>query len=200
MLPSRAYADLSVSAYTIAPQPQPDTRAVILVVADAAVANQFPSSAFTLVSAPRTADALRGIDRLHPRVVAIDWEAPDVDAPRVCAAAGRLHQAHVLVTTASPGHVPAALKAGCHAVLLKPLTRNLVATRVGRLCRESSALLTRRRGVASVQQRGTNRVWPNTVCERCNTPGATSFEFASHRRMWYACLSCDSVWLGPHQE
>ena len=29
---------------------------------------------------------------------------------------------------------------------------------------------------------------------------AVSFEFSSYRRMWYACLACEHVWLGPRQE
>ena len=35
---------------------------------------------------------------------------------------------------------------------------------------------------------------------QCQSNGATSFEYSSYRRMWYACLACDAVWLGPRQE
>ena len=94
----------------------------------------------------------------------------------------------------------AALKAGCHAVLLRPFAPNLLAARLGRLSREIPTTPNALRGLAALQLVGTNRVWPDTQCPTCHAGGAVSFEFSSYRRMWYACLGCDHVWLGPRQE
>jgi len=99
----------------------------------------------------------------------------------------------------SPATAPAALKAGCHAILLKPFAPNLAAGRIGRLSRELPMGVTSSRSTPAVQY-GTNRAWAATHCPECDTAAATSFEFASYRRMWYACLACDHVWLGPRQE
>jgi hypothetical protein len=83
---------------------------------------------------------------------------------------------------------------------LKPFAPNLVAARIGRLSRELPLTPVAVRAAAVMQQTGTNRVWPETHCPKCQTPAATSFEFESYRRMWYACLACDAVWLGNRQE
>jgi len=73
-------------------------------------------------------------------------------------------------------------------------------TRIGRLSREVPAGTASLRAAPSLQFCGTNRTWPDTHCPRCDAPSATSFEFYSYRRMWYACLACDAVWLGARQE
>jgi DNA-binding response OmpR family regulator len=157
----------------------------------------YPSAPFTRVVVRSTADGLRLIRRERPRVVAIDWDQNEIDGPQLCRAATELRSASVLVVTGSPERVPAALKEGCDAVLLKPFPRNILAARLGRLFREP---LTTADEAAGERRPGTNRVWPTTACPLCRTRGVTSFEFHSHRRMWYACLACEHVWLGPRQE
>jgi DNA-binding response OmpR family regulator len=191
MLPSRAYAN---SVPPLSPG-GPITGTAMLVVASPADALRFAMSSFSCVPAHTTADALRALERTRPRVTAIDWDHPGVDGAAICRRVNELRCGSVLVISASPDWAPAALKAGCHAFLLRPFARNLLAGRVGRLSREPvPSALTPRSPV------GTNRVWPETSCPRCNTDGAVSFEFHSHRRMWYACLACDRVWLGARQE
>lgn len=39
------------------------------------------------------------------------------------------------------------------------------------------------------------REWPTTRCAHCDHEGVMSFEYASHRRAWYACLACKKVWM-----
>jgi hypothetical protein len=101
---------------------------------------------------------------------------------------------------AAPDGAPSALKAGCHAVLLKPLTMNLVAARLGRLSRELPTAAAATRIAERLGQFGTNRTWPELSCPTCSQAGAVSFEYSSHRRTWFACLGCESVWLGRRQE
>ena len=107
----------------------------------------------------------------------------------------------VLVTTSDVSRVPDALEAGCDGVLLKPFAPNLLSARVGRLLRGRLAdLRLHAQGRLVPGGSGTNRLWPETACPNCNHKGATSFEFSSHRRSWYACLRCKQVWVGRRQE
>ena len=163
-------------------------------------ADRFAASNFIRYVVHNTAEALRLIETARPRVVGIDWDRAETDGPRVCAAARKFPQTGVLATMASPQSAPAALKVGCHAILLKPVAPNLIAGRIGRLSRELPVTPAEIRAAAAIQQFGTNRVWPDTHCPKCDAPSAVSFEFHSYRRMWYACLECDAVWLGARQE
>ena len=200
MLPTRAYADiprLSPGGPNV--RPQIVSEATIVIASAAAEADRFPALNFTRYPVHTTTDALRVIETARPRVVAIDWDAPDIDGLQVCSAARKFPHTGVLVTMESATTAPAALKAGCHAILLKPFAPNLAAGRIGRLSRElpTGASVLR---ASHLVLCGTNRVWPDTHCPECDAPSATSFEFYSYRRMWYACLACDHVWLGPRQE
>ena len=171
-----------------------------LVIAAAATdAARFPSSGFSRYVVHTTTEALRLIETARPRVVAIDWDVPEIDGFQVCDAARKFAHTAVLITTRSPDRAPSAIKAGCHAILLEPVVPNLIAARIGRLIREvpETAVAGDR---AVVRESGTNRIWPDTRCPNCAAPSAISFEFHSHRRMWYACLACDHVWLGRRQE
>ena len=202
MLPTRAYADpLAPLSAGIRAQPSPaDTRPAFVVAVAAADVEQFPESPLTRLIARNTAEAVRLIERWRPRVAAIDWDLPDFDGHAISAAAKQTGYTAILVTTGVPERVPSALKAGCHAVLLKPFAPNLIAARVGRLCREMPTVPAAVRAAALLQQWGTNKAWPDVSCPTCDRAGAVGFEFASHRRTWYACLACDSVWLGTRRE
>lgn len=191
MLPSR-YADaLNPATYDrSSPRPAADVRPTIVAVVGAADLRLFPAAPYMCLSAQTGGSALRLIRSTRPLVVALDLDLPDVDALEVCRAARQRAETSVLVMTASVERVPPVLRAGCHAVLLKPLTPNLVAARLGRLCREHSP----------GEPGGINRTWPRIACPRCGRLGATGFEFSSRRRAWYACEGCDAVWLGPRQE
>jgi DNA-binding response OmpR family regulator len=200
MLPTRAYSD-PLASYSPAPSTAPaDARPAMLLAVAPTDVDRFVTQRFARLTAQGTADAIRTIERTRPRVVAVDLDLPQFDALAICAAAQQTGQTSVLTTTASPERAPAAIKAGCHGVLLKPFAPNLVAARLGRLVRESMLTPAARRAAAVLLQQGTNRAWPETKCPTCSHPGAVSFEFSSYRRMWYACLACESVWLGPRQE
>lgn len=177
-----------------------DARAALVVATTAARLDRFPAGAFIRHGVHTTREALGMIETARPRVVAIDWDVAEIDGLQVCEAARKFPFTGVLVMMASPDGAPAALQAGCHSILLKPFAPNLVAARVGRLARELPLTPATVRAAAATHQVGTNRVWPATHCPTCAAPSATSFEFHSYRRMWYACLSCNAVWLGPRQE
>ena len=196
MLPSRAYATPLPPLASTAQKSAAEDRAKFVVAVDRSELNVFELPAFTLLPVHNTTDALTLIERMQPRIVAVDWDSPELDGDQLVRAARRLPQTSVLVATAAPESAPAAIKCGCHAVLLKPFTLNLLAARIGRLCRERIFWS----GGRKAQDSGTNRTWPSTSCPKCSAPGATSFEFSSYRRMWYACLACEAVWLGKRQE
>ena len=171
---------------------------VVLLAVPAADVPLYPSGAVPTVTAHTTAAAMEKFDRLRPRVVVVDWDDPAIDGPAICQAVTVLRSPNPMVTTAGTAGVPAALRAGCQAVLLKPFAMNLAAARLGRLCREASAALSPM--VRAAVERGTNRRWPAVACPECKAGNAVSFDHASHRRWWYACLACNHVWLGLRQE
>jgi DNA-binding response OmpR family regulator len=177
-----------------------DARQSLIVAAAAPDVERFPVGNFARYPVHTTVEALRMIETMRPRVVVIDWDVPEIDPAQVCAAARKFAHTAILAAMSNPESAPGALKGGCHAILLKPFAPNLVAARIGRLARELPATPMAARAAMAIQQFGTNRVWPDTHCPTCNAASATSFEFASYRRMWYACLECDAVWLGPRQE
>jgi hypothetical protein len=47
---------------------------------------------------------------------------------------------------------------------------------------------------------GCMRDWPTAECPYCDHEGVTSFEYASHRRTWYACLACKKVWMAKRRD
>ena len=202
MLPTRAYAH-PLAPFSAGSRAQPlpeDARQAFVVAVAVADVGAFPEGPLTRFTARSTAEAIHLIERWRPRVAAIDWDLPEFDGPAISAAARQIGSTAILVTTGMPHRAPSALKAGCHAVLLKPYAPNLIAARLGRLCREVPTMPAAIRAAAVLQQNGTNRTWPDVACPTCDKPGAVGFEFASHRRTWYACLACDSVWLGIRRE
>jgi DNA-binding response OmpR family regulator len=179
-------------------QPTPAVSTVAFVV-PAADRTLYSGDHFTRLFAHSTSDAMKLIAVSRPRLVVIDWDDPSLGAAEVGAAAQASTYTSVLVTTADVASVPKILKAGCQGVLLKPFAASLLAARVGRVLKETERAWDHRPASAG-SQTGTNRVWPDTACPKCGVLGATSFDFSSYRRMWYACLSCDHTWLGPRQE
>ena len=172
--------------------------AVVLAVAAAEVA-AFPCAAFVRFAARTTPQAIQLLERHEPRAIVIDWDLPEFDGAAICRAARAFAGTACLVTTASPERVPGALKAGCHSVLLKPITPNLVAARLGRLAREIPLTAAARRIAVQFAEFGTHRKWHDLACPRCGRAGAISFDHASYRRSWFACVQCEAVWLGDRQ-
>lgn len=202
MLPTRAYTEAipRLSPGGAAKATSVETRPALVLAVPITEVERFAASNFTRYPVHSTVEALRLIETARPRVVVVDWDADGIDGVEVCTAARKFVHTGILVATDAPARVPAALKAGCHAVLLKPFAPNLAAARLGRLVREIPATSFAARAAAALQPTGTNRVWPDTHCPKCDAPAAVSFEFHSYRRMWYACLACEEVWLGPRQE
>ena len=137
-------------------------------------------------------------------LVIVDTDV-ECDAVEVVRAARSLPApATVLVLAPEVAIVPDVLLAGCNAVLLKPFAPNLLYTRVGRLLRARSALQLRAAWNERADGGGaaptTNRAWPDAACPSCDRGGAVSFEFASYRRAWYACLACKHVWVAKRRE
>jgi DNA-binding response OmpR family regulator len=174
-----------------------DTRPLLVLAVPEADVHLYPGHQFVRVATRSSAAALQQLTR-SPSLLVIDWDLLDGVAADLCSAAVAAHAA-VLVTSSDPACAPRAIKAGCHGILLKPFPSMLVAARLGRLMREQAVRArfpARRDGI----DRGTHRVCKEIDCPYCATPAPTSFEFSSHRRAWYACLSCDKVWLGARLE
>lgn len=201
MLPPRAYAE-PVPRFSPGPAGRSaiDPKTAVVIAVPEADADRFPVGTFTRYTVHTTHDALRQIETSRPRVIVVDWDCQEIDAAQVCGIARKFTQTGILMVTGDATRVPAALKAGCHAVLLKPVAPNLVAARVGRLARELPSTPMATRAAAAMHQSGTNRIWPDTHCPQCSAADAISFEFHSYRRMWYACLACEHVWLDARQE
>jgi CheY-like chemotaxis protein len=201
MLPNRAYDPLPpFSAGTRAEPSNSDSRPALVVAVEPTEVDRFPAAPFARFAARSTAEAIRLMERWRPRVVAVDWDLKDFDGKQIVSAARQSPGTGILVTMAAPIAAPSALKAGCHAVLLKPLTPNLIAARLGRLSRELPTAAAAARIAERLGQFGTNRIWPEVACPKCSEANAVSFEYSSHRRTWFACMSCESVWLGRRQE
>jgi DNA-binding response OmpR family regulator len=202
MLPPRAYAEpLPPFSSNVRAHASPtDSRPPLIVAVAAQDLERFPAAAYARFAARTTTEAVRLIERSRPRVIAVDWDLDEFDHSIICGAARQAAPVGILALIAEPTSAPSALKAGCHAILLKPITVNLVAARLGRLCREMPAAAAASRLGASLQQWGTNRIWPEVHCPKCNEANAVCFEYSSHRRSWYACLGCEHVWLGARRE
>jgi DNA-binding response OmpR family regulator len=189
---------------------------VLLVDRDTVTKDYAPSltERYRLTTVASAGAALAHLVRSSPTLVATELDLGDGDGTGedICRRAKALSvPATVLVMTRQVERVPAALAAGCDGVLLKPFAPNLLHARMGRLLRgralelqlrtqrlvaKSAHLLERRELLAAA----TNQVWPSTHCPYCQHLGVTSFDFASHRRAWYACLTCQKVWMAKRQE
>ena len=146
----------------------------------------------TTVAAARALLRRNGVD-----LIVTDLELSDGAAISLCHEAKALPTPPaVLVTTAHVDRVPEALDAQCDGILLKPFAPNLLFARIGRMLRARGRDATRRNST----EWATNRLWQDMRCPHCELQGVTSFEFASHRRAWFACRQCKKVWLGRRQE
>lgn len=187
---------------------------ILVVDPDSAASNYsalFDTTTYGVNVTPNVPVAIEYIRRAKPGLVVTEL-FPDGGGIEVCRAAKAIAPAAtVLVTTAHTAGVPDALTVGCDGILLKPFAPNLLMARVSRLLRERSNQLrlqaARSLGKAAhlseradLLKSGTNRVWPNTQCPYCDHSGVTSFDFASMRRAWYACLDCRKVWVAKRQE
>jgi len=146
----------------------------------------------TTVAAARAFLGRNGVD-----LIVTDIELSDGASISLCHEAKALPKPPaVLVTTAHVDRVPEALDAQCDGVLLKPFAPNLLVARIGRMLRA------RGRSTTSLNSTdwATHRFWEHMRCPHCESHGATSFEFASYRRAWFACRQCKKVWLGKRQE
>jgi DNA-binding response OmpR family regulator len=172
---------------------------VLLVDSELTTAKIAPTlrSSYRVVVSSSVATARAFLGRNGVAVIVTDLDLLDGAAIDLCREAKALPKPpSVLVTTAQVERVPDALEARCDGVLLKPFAPNLLVARIGRLMRAR----TQHSGRPNSMLSGTNRFWPKTGCAYCETQGVTSFEFASHRRSWYACSKCKKVWLGKRQE
>jgi DNA-binding response OmpR family regulator len=168
---------------------------------------------FEVTAVSSEAQALRAIKAMQPTLVVTELALPDGDGISLCRQTKTVVPSSptVLALTSAPDRVPEALKAGCDGVLIKPFAPNLLYARIGRLLRTRAKAITER----AMWQRaksafliehshrvmtGTNVVCENRHCPSCGQAGAVAFDASSHRRMWYACLPCGKVWLGPALE
>lgn len=165
---------------------------------------------FEVTAVSSEEQARRALRAFQPTLVITELTLPEGDGVSLCRESKALAGStpSVLAVTASPERVPAALKAGCDAVLMKPFAPNLLHARIGRLLRlraraaEERAMWERARsnyltGQAGRVVDGTNIVFDDARCPACDRGGIVGFDAASHRRLWYACLACSKVWIGP---
>jgi DNA-binding response OmpR family regulator len=188
-LPARA------AAVSVAPGPAP--RPGLLVVGDerlAALCSSGPLSVSHSVERTATLAAARGrLALLQRAIVVTELDLPDGDGIEVCYEAKTASRTVlVLVCTKDAARVPKALLAGCDSVLLKPFAPNLLYARLGRLTRD---LHIRATFPAATLTGGTNQHCPSAACPSCGQSGATVFDATSLRRAWYACLTCEHVWI-----
>ena len=151
--------------------------------------------------------ALHYLQRADPALIVTGTTLEDGPGLDICRAAkAKRFPPSVLVVTPRPEDAPDALLAGCDGVLLKPFTASLLVNRTSRLLRARVDQLrvrsarVRNKGAhlherSELLKLGVTREWPATSCPYCAHPGVTSFDYASLRRAWYACLKCKKVWL-----
>lgn len=186
--------------------PLPQPQHVLLVDTDA-TASRYDNAAgdeFRIALVSRCDVARRLISQTAPVALVTELVLPDGAGTELVRTVKTLPRAPaVLVVTSDQRLVPDAIDAGCDGVLLKPFAPNLLFARLGRLLRARSEALrlgeaTRRArpvsGIARTQYGTTNHYWPDLACPGCDRHGVTSFDFASHRQAWYACLACRNVW------
>jgi DNA-binding response OmpR family regulator len=192
-----------------------------LLVVDAGADLYLPvlGNTFRVVSTSRASAAFEHLTRTVPAVMVADLDGID-GAPIDLIVQARTFSMPpaILVTTAEPSRVPDAMVAGCDSVLLKPFAPNLIYSRLSRMIRMRQQMLRHRS--APLRERASRsyaksvhlhergdllsagylRDWPTTQCAYCDHEGVTSFEYASHRHAWYACLACKKVWMAKRRD
>jgi DNA-binding response OmpR family regulator len=164
---------------------------------------------FEVTAAPSAEHARRALRAYQPTLVITELMLPEGDGVSLCreSKAIAVNAPSVLAVTSVTERVPEALKAGCDAVLVKPFAPNLLHARIGRLLRLRAraaaeramfqrARMNYRRDDGRMAE-STNVVVKDACCLSCGHGEIVGFDAASHRRMWYACLACDKVWIGP---
>ena len=186
--------------------PLPKPQQILLVDTDASAARYEGASVdnFGIALVSRCDAARRLISQNAPVALVTELVLPDGAGTDLCRAVKALScPPAVLVVTNDERLVPDAIDAGCDGVLLKPFPPNLLFARLGRLLRARSEALRlgdaarrarRVPGSSSTRYGTTNQYWPDLACPGCDRQGVTSFDFASHRQTWYACLACRNVW------
>lgn len=165
----------------------------------------------------RPGAALTALDFLRRSIAPPDFVATELTFAgglgyEICRVAKALAvPSTVLVMTSVVELVPAAIAAGCDAVLLKPFAPNLLLSRLARLKRLRFDRLRARTALVLAKadhllQRServierTFREWPGTSCPHCRHDGVTCFEYSTRRTAWYACLSCNKVWVASRRD
>lgn len=193
------------------PTPRPE---LLFVDTDQVSARYLPAlrEQFRVTSVYTADAALQSLMRVSPAMVVTELDLSDGPGEEICRRAKQLRvPPTVLVMTPAAERVPSALVAGCDGVLLKPFAPNLLHARIGRLLRARAVelrLRAQRQYAKAVylSERSellaarTNVEWPSTHCPHCAHQGVTSFEYASHRRAWFACLACQKVWISRRQD
>jgi CheY-like chemotaxis protein len=203
------------------PVPQPDQRtepaerASILFVDPDAADVYLPSlrTRFEVSAVSSEEQALRALRAFQPTLVITELSLREGDGLSVCrhSKASAATPPSVLAITDAPERVPDVLLVGCDGVLLKPFAPNLLCARVGRLLGlrakaiRERAMWQRAKAYYPIEHSyralgGTNMVWHDAYCPSCGRGDCISFDAASHRRMWYACLSCRTVWMARRRE
>lgn len=189
-----------------------------LLIVDAGAARYLAvlGTSFRAETATTTAAAFAYMAGAAPAGLVVDLDAAEgLPLDLIARARASSLPPAILVLTAEPARVPDAMLAGCDSVLLKPFPPNLIYSRLSRMIRwwaesvrkQSAGVRqhTARPYGSSVTERGEltagcMREWPHVHCESCDHEGVTSFEYASHRRAWYACLACKKVWMAKRRD
>lgn len=167
---------------------------------------------FEVTAASSEEQARRALRAYQPTLVITELVLPEGDGVKLCRESKALGSdgPSVLAVTSVTERVPEALKAGCDAVLVKPFAPNLLHARIGRLLRLRARAAQQRamwqRAQANYRVDFSSRVAESThvvlrdaCCLSCGHGEIVGFDAAGRRRMWYACLACDKVWIGPER-
>ena len=159
---------------------------------------------FEVTEAATEVAAIRSLRLIRPSAVVTESRLPEGDGLAVCREAKRqAAPPAVVVTTGVVEDAPAALMAGCDSVVVKPFPPNLLHRRLDRVLRDRAAQLQLHSYLQSqelihLKERfahySINRVWSDTHCPSCQQGNAVSFDAGVHRRLWFACLTCQKVW------
>jgi DNA-binding response OmpR family regulator len=187
--------------------PLPQLRQILFVDTDATTCQYEDTSIDNFrIAFVTSCDAARSlISQSAPMALITELVLPDGAGAELCRAAKALPRPPmVLVVTSDKALVPDAIDAGCDGVLLKPFCPNLLFARLGRLLRaradtsqlgEMARRSRHRPGSSRSQQGTTNEYCAGVACPHCHHQGVISFDFASYRQAWYACLTCRTVWM-----